>query len=116
MQKIFINDVGLIIHPALVSDDKKTTYTSYEVLIKNKKINILITFGDYEYITILVNNAMQKAFSKKLGKEFDNFEQALLHYKSSEVRTAINTVKNYIKNSIKTNNKNLIGEYHGTVN
>lgn len=76
---------------SFTANNAQTAYTNYKVSSSGTDIYITTASGKTNNVTILVNNAMQRAY-RGIGKTFIDFQEALAHYKSEKVVSAIKAV------------------------
>lgn len=77
-------------------DENNRLYKTYTIGDGTKNIRVLYCCngneGATDYVNVKVNNAMQKVW-RGMGVEFESFEQALGHYKSTRVKQALELTK-----------------------
>lgn len=52
----------------------------------------MVVSGKVNYVNVTVKNASHRAF-RGLGKDFENFDQAIGNYKDSKIKAMIEAVK-----------------------
>jgi hypothetical protein len=60
-----------------------TTYTTTKIEIKGNIYSVMVVKGKFNYINVskLTNNPF-----RTIGKNFNNFDEAVLNYKSAEMK------------------------------
>lgn len=63
-----------------------TTYKTYKVSVKGNIFSISVVTGKFNYINVakLTNNPF-----KTLGKDFKDFDEAVKHYKSGDMKVLL---------------------------
>lgn len=59
----------------------KTTYTTTVIEAGKKSYSVLVANGRFNYVSIKQNNHVRGA-----GKEFANFDEAVKHYNTAEIK------------------------------
>ena len=63
------------------------TYKSVDVIVEGKEVFVL-TCADYNYCTVVVKNAMHRAY-RGTGRQFASIQAAHDSYKDSKIKAAI---------------------------
>lgn len=70
-----------------------STYKTVEMMCEGKSASVMIVSGGINYVSVIVNNAAHRAY-RGLGRQFENFSEALSAYSSPEVRSMIQAAQN----------------------
>lgn len=74
------------------SEDKKTTYKSFDFMIKNSTYTVLVVTGNSNYISVI-----KKIHIPSLGKEFINFDEAINYYKNPSIKIQLLLIESFLK-------------------
>ena len=61
-----------------------TTYSTSKFTIGKTEYTVLVVKGKYNYITVKKPSPW-----KTLGKQFENFDQAISHYKNAQIKVEL---------------------------
>ena len=76
------------------SEDKKTTYKSFDFIIKNSTYTVLVVTGNSNCISVI-----KKIHIPSLGKEFISFDEAINYYKNPSIKIQLLLIESFLKNN-----------------
>ena len=84
--------MNVLITSASTNNANGSTYKSFELICENKSAIVMVVSGKVNYVNVTVKNASHCTF-RGLGKDFENFDQAIGNYKDSKIKAMIEAVK-----------------------